>query len=195
MYGRTTQKQYAPPTSFEVGGIIYCTYRYLIDDQLHLLILQSFCPSDYFYKRLPNSEESQNHMGRNTTNQQSCLYAKRRLRLAWASAPSDQSLRCPHEESSGPFLPIERTAKIWIRLGGCPGWSESSLGAQVISLVLSCLASYNEMSLWMASKSRQGLEQVELSTGVYLLNRLSRCFPRLQLLQKYRNHFDGKLFN
>ena len=30
------------------------------------------------------------------------------------------------------------TAITLSRLGGCPGWSESSLGAQVISLVLSC---------------------------------------------------------
>ena len=30
-----------------------------------------------------------------------------------------------------------RIAKFLIRLGGCPGWSESSLGAQVILLVLS----------------------------------------------------------
>ena len=28
----------------------------------------------------------------------------------------DQSLRCPHEESLGPELPIERTAKTLIRL-------------------------------------------------------------------------------
>ena len=53
-----------------------------------------------------------------------------RLRSAWASAQSDQSLRCPHEESMGPSLPIERTAKTLIRLGECPGWSESSMGAQ-----------------------------------------------------------------
>ena len=31
-----------------------------------------------------------------------------------------------------------RTAKTMIKLGGCPGGSESSLGAQVILLVLSC---------------------------------------------------------
>ena len=37
--------------------------------------------------------------------------AQRRLRSAWASAQSDQSLRCPHEESLGPWLPIELTAK------------------------------------------------------------------------------------
>ena len=37
------------------------------------------------------------------------------------SAQSDQSLLCPHEESLGPWLPTERTAKTLIRLGGCPG--------------------------------------------------------------------------
>ena len=56
--------------------------------------------------------------------------AQRRLRSAWASAQSDQNLRCPQEESFGPYLPIKRTVKTLIRLGGCPGWSESSLGAQ-----------------------------------------------------------------
>ena len=44
-------------------------------------------------------------------NQQNGLCARRRLRSAWESTQSDQSLRCPHEESLGPYLPIERTAK------------------------------------------------------------------------------------
>ena len=35
-------------------------------------------------------------------NQQSGMCAQWRLRSAWASAQSDQSLRCPHEESLGP---------------------------------------------------------------------------------------------
>ena len=39
-------------------------------------------------------------------------------------------LRSQHEEILGPKLPIERTAKTLIRLGRCPGWSESSRGAQ-----------------------------------------------------------------
>ena len=39
------------------------------------------------------------------------LCAQRRLGSAWASAQSDQSLRCPHEERLEPKLPIERTAK------------------------------------------------------------------------------------
>ena len=54
------------------------------------------------------------------------MCVQRRLRSAWASAKSDQSLCCPHEESLGPWLPIERTAKTLIRLGGCQGWTESS---------------------------------------------------------------------
>ena len=60
------------------------------------------------------------------------LCAQRRLRSAWASAQSDQSLRCPHEESLDPQLPIKRTANNLIRLGECSGWSESSLGALIL---------------------------------------------------------------
>ena len=69
-------------------------------------------------------------MSRDMTKPTKWVCAQRRLRSAWASAQSDQSLRCPHEETLGPKLPIERTAKTLIRLGRCPGWSESSLGAQ-----------------------------------------------------------------
>ena len=69
------------------------------------------------------------------TNKMTC--AQRRLRSACVSAQSDQSRHCPNEEALGPWLPSERTAKTLIRLGGCPGWSESSLGAHAILLVLS----------------------------------------------------------
>ena len=41
--------------------------------------------------------------------------------LILASAQSDQSLRCRHDETFDPSLPIERTMKTLIRLGGCPG--------------------------------------------------------------------------
>ena len=40
-----------------------------------------------------------------------------RLMTKPTSAQSDQSLRCPHEESLGPYLPIEHTAKTRISLG------------------------------------------------------------------------------
>ena len=35
-------------------------------------------------------------------NQQNGMCAQQSLRSAWASAQSDQSLSCPHEESLGP---------------------------------------------------------------------------------------------
>ena len=62
--------------------------------------------------------------------QQNDLGAQRRLWSAWASAQSDQSLLC-----------AQWTAKTLIRMDGCPRWSESSLGVQVILLVLSCTGS------------------------------------------------------
>ena len=70
-------------------------------------------------------------------NQQNDLCAQRRLRSACVSAQFDQSLRCPPKQTLGPQLPIERTAKTLIRLGRCPGWSESLLGAHAILLVVS----------------------------------------------------------
>ena len=48
-------------------------------------------------------------------NQQNDRCAQRRLRSAWASVQSDQSLRCPYEEALGPQLPRRRTAKTLIR--------------------------------------------------------------------------------
>ena len=56
--------------------------------------------------------------------------------------PSLISLLYPHEEALGPWLPSECTVKILIRLSGCRGWSESSLGGQAILLVLSCCSSF-----------------------------------------------------
>ena len=57
------------------------------------------------------------------------LCAKQRLRSAWASAQSDQSLPCLQEESLGVLsYPLNAQRRL-IRLGGLPDWSESSLGA------------------------------------------------------------------
>ena len=39
--------------------------------------------------------------------------AQRRLRSAWASAQSDQSIRCSHKESLGPYRPTERKRRLW----------------------------------------------------------------------------------
>ena len=58
------------------------------------------------------------------------LCAQQRLRSASASAQSDQILRCPLNGYSRTQSSFMQTAKTLIRLGGCPGWSESLLGAQ-----------------------------------------------------------------
>ena len=42
------------------------------------------------------------YMGCDMTKPTMWLCAQRRLRSAWASAQSDWSLRCPHEETLGP---------------------------------------------------------------------------------------------
>ena len=42
------------------------------------------------------------HLSHIVTKPTNCMCAQRRLRSAWAPAQSDQSLRCPHEESVGP---------------------------------------------------------------------------------------------
>ena len=65
------------------------------------------------------THDRQSDMSRDMTKPTKWLRVQRRLRSAWASAQSDRSLRCPHEESLVPYLPIERTAKTLIRLGGC----------------------------------------------------------------------------
>ena len=54
---------------------------------------------------------------------------QRRLRSAWASVQSDQSLRCALNGKLRTQSVFMRTAKTLIRLGWCPGWPESLLGA------------------------------------------------------------------
>ena len=68
--------------------------------------------------------------------------AQRRLGSAWASAQSDQSLCYSLNGWLRTQASFMRTGKTLIRLGGCPGWSESSLGAHAILLVLSWGGSY-----------------------------------------------------
>ena len=69
-------------------------------------------------------------MSRLVTKPTKWVCAQRKLRSAWASAQFDQSLRCALNGLLRTQAFFMRTAKSLIRLGGCPGWSESSLGAQ-----------------------------------------------------------------
>ena len=74
----------------------------------------------------PHDKKKKKKKKRKTkTNKQTDKCAQRRLRSALASAQSDHSLRCPLEVS----YPLSAQRRLVI-LGGCPGWSESSLGVQ-----------------------------------------------------------------
>ena len=109
-------------------------------------------------------------------NQQNGMCAQQRLRSDWP-AQSDQSLRCPHEESLCPQLPIERKGKTLIRLGGCPGWSESLLGIHVILLVLS----------WGGSNSDKRITSIgclffcDFDFGIYCYDAMSRVWHSIRL--------------
>ena len=69
------------------------------------------------------------YKSRDMTKPTKWLCSQRRLRSAWASAQSDQSLRCGLNGELRTQAFFMLTAKTLIRLGGCPGWSESLLGA------------------------------------------------------------------
>ena len=64
--------------------------------------------------------QHEHEMSRLMTKPTMWLCAQRSLRSAWASAQSDQSLRCPHEESFDPYLPTERIAKTLDQTGRMP---------------------------------------------------------------------------
>ena len=88
-------------------------------------------------------------------NQKSGMCAQWRLRSALASAQSDQSLRCVLNRYLKTQALFMQTAKTLIRLGGCSGWSESSLGAQsFVGFVMRRLICHHP--LW-SSDQRTGL--------------------------------------
>ena len=78
------------------------------------------------------------NLSHDTTKPTKWVCAQRRLRSAWPSAQSDQSLRCPHEETMGHWLPTERTAKTLIagRTVICFGFVMSWLIMQVIYIAV-----------------------------------------------------------
>ena len=86
-------------------------------------------------------------MSRIMTKPTKWVCAQRRLRSAWASAQSDQSLRCALSGYLRAQAFFMRTAKTLIRLGGCPGWSESSLGAHSLCWFCHVAAQNSEMAV------------------------------------------------
>ena len=76
-----------------------------VDAQARLSLTDHLCDKDHNFVGLLKWDVAQQ-------NQQNDLCAQWRLRSTWASAQSDQSLCCPHEETLGPWLSLESSAKI-----------------------------------------------------------------------------------
>ena len=105
-------------------------------------------------------------MSYDTTKPTKWLCTQRRLRSAWASAQSDQSLSCALSGSLMTQAFFMRTAKTLIRLDGCPGWSESSLGAHsfgwfchVAAHIVKTVTETNKI-LWQTWTSRNVKDQI-----------------------------------
>ena len=68
------------------------------------------------------------NMSRDITKPTKWVCTQWRLRSAWVSTQSDQSLHCLMKKAWVLSYPLSAQRKL-VRLGGCPGWSESLLGA------------------------------------------------------------------
>ena len=105
--------------------------HYLLDDPRIIVVVVVYFTyttlNSYLPKQIPCRDLQ---MSRDMTKPTKWLCAQRRLRSAFACAQSDQSSLSAWRKL-GSLAPIERTAKTLIRLGGCPGWSEPSLGAHL----------------------------------------------------------------
>ena len=68
------------------------------------------------------------------------LFTQQRLRSAWASYRLISLRRAIYGQLHTPTF-FRQSTQTLISLVGCPGWSESSLGTQVIFFILSCFGS------------------------------------------------------
>ena len=66
------------------------------------------------YNALKGKRRTNNKWATTWQNRQNeCTPTQRRLRLAWASTQSDQSLRCPHEECLVLSYPLRAVRRLW----------------------------------------------------------------------------------
>ena len=134
-----------------------------------LIWIYSVCP-DLFV---------QIHVSRDMTKPTKWLCAQQRLRSAWASAQSDQSLLSAWRKLG---LPIKCTVKILITLDGCPGWSESSLGAQSLCWFCHVAAQFEKQTesqlfwiiYWWYIQGQTIIHNLGLGIMVIVENRFNR---------------------
>ena len=120
-------------------------------------------------------------------NQQNGKCAKRRLRSAWASAESDQGLRCPHDESYGSYLPIERTAKTLIRLGAQSFCWFCHEAAQMVAAFRRTVSWYNKLNIspYFTSHGNTLIlcRKLQLGRFLWLLSSQFCVFVRASIVQ------------
>ena len=118
------------------------------------------------------------------TNKMTLAPAKTQISLGIRPVWAESSLS---EDPLGPWLPIERTAKALIRLGGCQGWSwsESSLGAHVTCHIVGfVMHRLIRLSVWNAVMLDGKKFKLQISFIVYATI-LSNVTPRLNGTQNH----------
>ena len=117
-------------------------------------------------------------IGHSTTKPTKWYVPQQIFRSAWASAQSDQSLRSAFNREFRAQCFFMRTVKTLIRLGECPGWSESSLGTQVILLISSCSDS-NYFVSWHLKRICETINMQSWMICITLINFLAFKFTIL----------------
>ena len=117
-------------------------------------------------------------------NKQGYMCTQQRLRSAWASAQSDQSLCWLQGVSLYPLLPFKRTANTMIRLGSSTGRSEYCLCARTALLILPgimplCKFEYGNCGRTIAPKPLR----------YYLRNKYKPSLDNVQNCQALRHFF------
>ena len=128
------------------------------------------------------------------------LCAQRRLRSAWASAQSDQSLRCPHEES----LSIKHTAKTLIRFAPSedsdqPGHPPSLIRVFAVRMTKACPLSAQRRlwSDWADAQADLSLRLAHSHFVGFVMSRLisdaDKIERLLDLLKKFYDDFHDEI--
>ena len=86
----------------ELKQMVYKAYTSISHRLTAKMILISFTKAVLYAKQTEEFCSYKTIWAASWQNQQNDLCTQRKHRSAWSSAQSDQSLRCPHEESLGP---------------------------------------------------------------------------------------------
>ena len=121
------------------------------------------------------------YLSRDMTKPTKWVCAQRRLRSAWASAQSDQSLHCPHEEKTGSLATHWAPSEDSDQAGRMPKLIWVFTGRTAILLVLSCrgLFYYLYTMSWHRETAISGLVYCKIRWQYSLKHAKNRMFWRV----------------